>query len=208
MLAEARKEACSGAAMGGIPAPPRADCCSTPCRRAGAEARRPGWQAVAAHTIDSEPSNFQQDKEVERDGVRTTAMLNTSVLIVDAGAGGTHPGDRPRQAGHCLHPHRAKARPAISAEDGTMQRAHHGDVPAAWAGEEYPSRRAAIPPIDGHFRDPRMNERPLVAQHYQSADRARAEIRTSNDSTQPASGLERGGGQLQCVRLRSMERCY
>jgi hypothetical protein len=31
------------------------------------------------------------------------------------------------------------------------------------------------------------NERPLVDKHYQSVDQTRAEIRTSNDGTQPAS---------------------
>jgi hypothetical protein len=88
-------------------------------------------------------------------------MLNTSVRNVDAGASGAHPGDRPRQAWHCLHPHRAKARPVISAEDGTMQRAHHGDVPAAWLAEKI---RAAA--VQSHlsmdiFVILAMNERPF-----------------------------------------------
>jgi hypothetical protein len=132
-------------------------------------------------------------------------MLNTSVLIVDAGRRWAHPGSTKQG----LHPHRAKSPPAISAIDGTMQCARTMEMfrrPGL-------AKKVRAAGLQSHlsmdiFVILAMNERPVVDQHYRSVDQTRAEIRTSNDGTRPVSGLERGGGQLQCVRLRSMKRCY
>ncbi len=57
--------------------------------------------------------------------------MDTQVLIIGAfGPSRSHIGDRPRDARHPLHGRRAEARAAIPAQDGALQRAHHGNLPA------------------------------------------------------------------------------
>ena len=92
---------------------------------------------------------------------------------------------RPRPARRALHPDRAERRAAIPAQDGALQRAHHGNLPPAGLAQKI--RDAGFPrdvPMDV-FIVTSLVEPPLLHLPYPSVAQAQAEIAACNDGTLP-----------------------
>ena len=116
--------------------------------------------------------------------------MDSDVLIVGARADRAHARHRSRQARRALHADRAESAPGVSAEDGTHQCAHHGNLPPHGLGAANPRRRACGPivPMDVYIMLA-LNEPPLLHLPYPSVAQAQAETRASNDGSAAARAL-------------------
>ena len=132
----------------------------------GAGARRDRERRGGRCAPESPARAATVQSQGERDDDRSHALIimqpiDTEVLDRRRGTGGADARRRARPARRALHADRAQGGAAVPAEDGALQRAHHGNLPPHGARGESARRRPARRRADGRVH--RARAQPAAA---------------------------------------------